>query len=97
MIKNYTKTRNSCQVTFLAPPDINAESVHLTGDFNGWDFSSLPMKRNKDGSFSLTISLKPGNKYDYRFIVNGARWENDAGADEFHPNPFGTENSVVKV
>lgn len=97
MIKNYTKTRNSCQVTFQIPPEVKAESVNLTGDFNGWDTRSLPMKRNQDGSFSLTISLKPGNAYDYRFLLDGTRWENDKAADEYHGNPFGTSNSVVKV
>ncbi len=97
MIKNYTKNRNSCQVTFQLPPEVHADSVYLTGDFNGWDKHSLPMKRNDDGSFSLTLSLKPGYEYDYRFVIDGSRWENDSAADGSHPNPFGTSNSVVKV
>ena len=97
MIKNYTKTRASCQVTFQIPPDAHADSAFLIGDFNGWDTRSLPMKRNRDGSFSLTISLKPGNEYDYRFLVDGNRWENDTAADGYRTNPFGSKNSMVKV
>jgi 1,4-alpha-glucan branching enzyme len=97
MIKNYTKTKSSAQVTFNIPSEVKAESAYLVGDFNGWDTKSLPMKRNRDGSFSITISLKPGNDYDYKYLVNGQRWENDPAADGMHKNPFGTENSVVKV
>ncbi len=97
MIKNYTKTKSSVQVTFSIPPEKKAESAYLVGDFNGWDTRSLPMQRNRDGSFSITISLKPGNQYDYKYLLDGHTWENDSSSDGTHPNPFGSSNSVVKV
>ena len=55
------------------------------------------MKRRKDGSFSQTISLKPGQQYRFRYVLDGKRWENDWAADAYLPNPFGTEDSVVEV
>ena len=55
------------------------------------------MKRRKDGSFSLSVSLKPGNEYKYRFFADGKTWLNDPEADKFAPNSFGTEDSVVTV
>jgi 1,4-alpha-glucan branching enzyme len=95
--KTYSKTGGSCRVTFELPPEVNAETVHLCGEFNEWDETAHPMKRRKDGNFSLTVSLKPGQEYRFRYLLDGERWENDWEADAYVPNPFGTEDSVVKV
>jgi 1,4-alpha-glucan branching enzyme len=97
MKKSYTKTGRSCRVTFELPAEINANSVVLCGEFNDWDPIQHPMKRRKDGSFSLTVSLKPGDEYRFRYLVDGERWENDWEADKYVPNEFGTEDSVVVV
>jgi hypothetical protein len=29
--------------------------------------------------------------------VDGERWENDFAADEYAPNPFGSDDSVLKL
>ena len=95
--KEYTKTGRSCRVTFNLPADVNAQTACLCGEFNDWDQSSHPMKRGKDGSFSLTISLKPGRQYRYRFLLDGERWENDWSAEDYAPNALGSEDSVVNI
>ena len=95
--KEYTKTGRSCRVTFNLPADVNAQTACLCGEFNAWDQSSHPMKRAKDGSFSLTISLKPGRQYRYRYLLDGERWENDWAADSYAPNALGSEDSVVNI
>ena len=97
MKKTYTKTGRSCRVTFELPPQANAETVALCGEFNGWDPAKNPMKRRRDGSFSLAVSLKPGEEYRYRYLLDGEKWENDWAADNYIPNVFGTEDSVVIV
>ena len=97
MKKSYTKTGRSCRVTFEVPAQVNANTVVLCGEFNGWDVARHPMKRRKDGSFSLTVSLRPGNEYRFRYLVDGERWENDWEADKYVPNEFGTEDSVIVV
>ena len=97
MKKTYTKTGQSCRVTFSLPADVGAESVVLCGDFNQWDQGKHPLKRRKDGSFSITISLKPGIEYRFRYLVDGERWENDWEADKYLPNEFGSEDSVLIV
>jgi 1,4-alpha-glucan branching enzyme len=97
MKKSYTKTGRSCRVTFELPSEVNANTVALCGEFNDWDPIQHPMKRRKDGSFSLTVSLKPGDEYRFRYLVDGERWENDWEADKYVPNEFGTEDSVVVV
>lgn len=95
--KAYTKTGRSCRVTFELPAEVNAESACLCGEFNQWDPEAHPMKRRKDGGFWLTISLKPGHQYRYRFLLDGTRWENDWAADGYVPNPFGGEDSLIEV
>jgi 1,4-alpha-glucan branching enzyme len=97
MKKSYTKTGRSCRVTFELPAQVNANTAALCGEFNECDATQHPMKRRKDGSFSVTISLKPGNEYRFRYLVNGERWENDWEADKYVPNEFGTEDSVVVI
>jgi 1,4-alpha-glucan branching enzyme len=97
MKKAYTETGRSCRVTFELPGQVSAETVALCGEFNEWDPTQHPMKRRRDGSFSLTISLKPGNEYRFRYLLDGERWENDWAADKYVLNEFGTEDSVVVV
>ena len=55
------------------------------------------MSLQEDGSFSVTVSLNAGNDYRYRYLLDGARWENDWAADAYVPNPFGTQDSVLKL
>ena len=97
MMKSYTKTGRSCRVTFELPPQVNANTAAVCGEFNEWDAAKHPMKRRKDGGFSLTVSLKPGNEYRFRYLLDGERWENDWEADKYLPNELGSEDSVVVV
>jgi 1,4-alpha-glucan branching enzyme len=93
--KTYLKNA-SCRATFSLPAEIGAKSASLCGSFNGWDKGALPMKQLKDGSFSISVTLKPG-EYAFRYLLDGEHWENDWQADEYRPNPFGTEDSIIKV
>ncbi len=96
--KSYSKTGRSCKVTFELPPDVNAEKATICGDFNEWNGNKKhKMKRLKDGSFSLTVSLKPGNAYRFRYLLDEDRWENDWSADGYAPNPFGSDDSITEV
>lgn len=95
--KEYTKTGRSCRVTFTLPADVNAQSVALLGEFNDWVSEANPMKRRKDGTLSVAVSLKPGQQYRFRYLLDGERWENDGQADSYAPNEFGAEDSVLQV
>jgi hypothetical protein len=54
-------------ITLSGYPD--AHEVYLTGSFNNWAASDLPMQ-NKKGIWSLDLFLQPGT-YHYHFIVDG--------------------------
>ena len=86
--KSYTRTGRSCRV---------AQHVTLCGEFNDWDTEVHPMRKKKDGSHFISLSLDAGRSYRYRFFIDGARWENDWDADAYRPNEYGTEDSVVNV
>jgi 1,4-alpha-glucan branching enzyme len=95
--KSYSKSGRVCRVTFKLPGEVRAKAACLVGEFNGWDRKAHPMKRLKDGGFSATVSLAAGQAYRYRFLLDGAHWENDWAADEYVANEFGTEDSLVRV
>ena len=95
--KNYTKTGQYCRVTFKVPPDVDAKSVVLCGDFNDWDKEATAMKHLKDGSFSITITLPANNSYRFKYFLGAQRWENDLDDDDYIRNDFGSENSVLNI
>jgi 1,4-alpha-glucan branching enzyme len=95
--KSYSKTGQVCRVTFKLPAEVGAEEVALCGEFNDWDVEANPMKKLKSGEFSATVSLDAGNTYRYRYLIDGERWENDWDAEEYAPNEFGAEDSIITV
>ena len=95
--KSYSKTGRVCRVTFRIPAEVDANSASLCGDFNEWDKKANPMKRLKGGGFSTTVSVPAGQKYRFRYLLDGKRWENDWEADAYIPNVHGSDDSVLEV
>jgi len=95
MKKTYTKTGDSCRVTFELPAEVGAKMASVAGEFNQWDKESHPLTARKGGRFSRTITLEAKSEFRFRYWVDGERWENDWDADKYVPNEFGTEDSVV--
>jgi 1,4-alpha-glucan branching enzyme len=97
--KQYLKTRPFCKVTFSLPSEIAklVTTAHLVGDFNDWNTNATAMKRLKNGTFTATLTLRQNEEYQFRYFLDGVRWENDWEADKYVPNNYGSENSVVIV
>lgn len=74
-------------------PDVM--SVMLVGDFTDWQKHPVPLKRQGEGVWKVTIELSPGT-YRYRFLVDG-EWRDDPECTLRVPNPFGTEDAVRTV
>ncbi len=93
------KGRSVCKVKFTLNKQIgkSRKTVFLVGEFNGWDNRATPMEKMKDGSFTATLTLQKGKKYQYRYLLDGAIWENDWEANEYVPTEYGSDNSVVVV
>ncbi len=82
-------TPNGVEFSIYAP---YAESVFVAGDFNNWNTSQLPLKKDQLGVWKRVIYLPPG-RYEYKFIVDG-----EYVADPMNPTtagPYG--NSVLWV
>jgi 1,4-alpha-glucan branching enzyme len=76
--------------------DPSANIVTVTGDFNEWSQTARPMKRDAGGLWKVKVRLDPGS-YQYKFVVNGERWEEDPLNLRRVINEHGTYNSIRKV
>ena len=98
--KKYLKTKEVAKVTFSLTKKQHgdAKKVAIAGDFNKWSTTETPLKKNKDGKFSVTVDLEKGKSYQFRYVIDEKTWENDWKADAYVPNNLTfDENSVVEV
>jgi 1,4-alpha-glucan branching enzyme len=98
--RQYLKNKPLCKVTFRLPKAAaqGAKNVNIVGEFNEWNIYATPMKRLKNGDFTLTMNLDINKEYQYRYLIDEMVWENDWQADKYVPSPYGDcENSVVVI
>lgn len=98
--KQYLKNKDRCKVAFRVPQAAapGAKTVHIVGEFNNWSTVNTPMKRLKNGEFTVTVELAPGREYQFRYLIDRTNWENDWEADRYVKSDFGDcDNSVVAV
>ncbi len=96
--KTYSSDGKKCTVVFTlnAEAAAGAEKVYLVGDFNSWNETSIPMKKGPDGSFSVKKQLDTNKEYQFRYCIDGNRWENDWKADKYIRSEIANDdNSVV--
>lgn len=93
LTKKYFKTKDEAEVTFQFARD-DVSSVALMGDFSDWE--PVAMKQNKKTKiYSAKVRLPKNQSFHFKYLLNEKEWENDYQADQYLPNDFGTENSVV--
>ena len=100
MKKRYLKSKPVCKVTFELPEQVAkaANRVCVVGEFNQWDTASTPMKKRKNGTYAVTLDLEKDREYQFRYLIDGEKWENDSNADGYVETPYGDgENSIVMV
>jgi 1,4-alpha-glucan branching enzyme len=98
--KQFLKGKPVCKVTFKIPEKVGngKTQAHVVGEFNDWSTSATPMKRFKNGKFSVTVELEKGRSYQFRYLLEQSHWENDPDADDYLPSPFGdSHNSVISL
>ncbi len=96
--KQFLKSKPVAKVTFELPAAAvnGAKTVVVAGEFNNWDVTAQLLKKQKDGSYKTTVELPVGGEYQYRYILDGTKWENDWAADKYVASGVsGEENSVV--
>ena len=98
--RQYQKTKSICKVTFrLSKKDVcDATNVNIVGEFDNCSTKEMPMKKSKDGSFSLALDLKTGCEYQFRYLIDDQIWMNDPAAEKYVPSGYADcENSVISV
>lgn len=96
--KKFLKSKPRCKVTFTLSKEQakDAGKVAVVGEFNNWEPSASPLRRQKDGAFSATLDLETGREYQFRYLIDGEIWISDPEADRYAFSPFGDcDNSVV--
>lgn len=96
--KQFLKSKPIVKVTFTFPKEAadSAETVNLVGEFNDWSISATPMKKLKNGNFTVTMDLDADQEFQFRYLVNEQEWENDWAADKYEKSAYGNcDNSVV--
>lgn len=86
-------TENGVRFSLFAP---DAFLVTVAGNFNGWDSQASPLTKDQSGLWTATLPLKPGQKYYYKFFLDGYAIA-DPDNPEFEPDGSGGTRSVVVV
>ena len=71
----------------LSDAVVNANGVHIAGDFQGWNPGGTPMVDLGNGVWSYTTNFSAGQVVTYKY-VNGNAW----GQDESVPASCGADN-----
>ena len=95
LYKRLAETPQIMIVRFEIPGTIWAEQVHLVGDFNDWDQTSLPFRRNRKGHWEIELRLEMDQSYRFRYLLDGTEWTDELQADAFVKNEYGSHDSVV--
>ena len=72
-----------------------ATTVCIAGTFNHWQPEAKTLHSSGVGNWWKETALAPGT-YEYCLVVDG-HWMPDPLAKDQVPNPFGGQNSVLKV
>lgn len=100
LVKKDSADLSRCSVSFSLPIEAaaHAKDVRVVGDFNNWSWEQgLRMKAGKK-AFTAKIDLDRGRRYEFRYLIDQLRWENDWEADDYVSAPFeGIDNSVIDL
>ncbi len=80
----------------LAVVASEAKAVSVVGEFNDWNADWHPLQQVDGETWRITLQLAPGT-YQYKFVIDGTRWEDDADNPKRAMNEFGTTNSILEV
>ena len=96
MIESRMEYDGSVHVTSRLPNVNRAERICVVGEFNAWCPTANPMHVEGD-ELVTEIVLQAGRTYRFRYLLDDERWENDWAADNYVPNEFGGDDSVLDL
>ena len=81
-------------VTFTVAGSEDIQDVAVCGAWNDWKCE--PMKRKKNGEYSLTKVLPAGSSFEFGYKINGEAWLPESECCTV-PSPFGSENALLEL
>ena len=96
--KTFSSDGKKCTVVFTVNPEAaaGASKVYLVGEFNSWNPTATPMKKDPAGSFSVKKQLDTNKEFQFRYCLDGNIWINDWKADKYVRSELANDdNSVV--
>ena len=84
------------RVVFELPSCVWADRIYVSGSFNDWSETKIPMFQDRDGVWRATVELPAGQTHEYRYLIDG-RWQTDYHADGCTNNSYGSHNSVIDL
>lgn len=99
-IRNFFYPKKGVYRVFFTLPESlrdHVKKVSIVGDFNDWHPDKHPMKKTENGKIEFTLEIPGGKDYQFRYLLNSYKCENDMDADELVPTPFpDVFNSVIR-
>ena len=77
--------------------DDEAKMVFVAGDFNDWLHPQTPMTKDASGMWRVSLPKPVAGRYQYKFVINGLKWVEDASNGHKTPDGYGGLNSVLIV
>lgn len=94
--KRFFKTKEEVEVTFELAADQVETSAAIVADFLDWQPTEMK-KVAKTKSYKFKTRLPKDSQFEFRYLVDNEKWVNDSAADQYQPNDFGEENSIVST
>ena len=96
LLPGQRETLAQVEVTFTIS-GIEAKSIAVAGDFNGWDTSANQLEDpDGDGIWTGKMQLEPG-RYEYMLVVDDGKWVTDPNAKVYADDGFGSKNAVLYI
>jgi hypothetical protein len=86
------KNGNKVWVTFTFSPTDSVENVAILGEWKNWN--EEPMKKKKNGDYSITKILNSGDSFQFGYKVNNQEWVCEEECSTIC-SPLGTLNSLL--
>jgi chromosome partitioning protein len=88
--------RPTAKGVLFVQPAREAQQVAVAGDFNDWNPSRTPLRRDENlGVWQACVPIPPG-RYRYRLVIDG-RWIQDPHNATVESNPFGELNNILEI
>ena len=88
MVVQLPMDNNHVTVLFRLPAAIWADTVHVVGDFNNWNTSTMPMRQG-ESYWEANLTMEAGKTYYYAYLIDGVDWCTDrSGTVGLDPPPI---------